>query len=238
MHRRRLLTLVGTGVAGSLAGCGGSGSGSGGGGSGSDGSSGGDGDSGSGGQSIEDHPAAANLAAQPRRGDLDGHVVLAFEDPSCNLCRRFHRNTVPELQSNVVEPGLGAYVVRTYPIIYPWGEPATQALESTFARDEGAFWSLFDHYFQTQPEFSGENVLDRTAAFLDESTDLDGAAVVADAENRAHDEAVQADIAAAENADLPQQTPIVLLFRDGQYVTRANGSVSYDLIAETLGVEN
>ena len=221
MDRRRFLTLAGVGVAGSLAGCGGSG-----------------GSGGGGGQSIEDHPAAANLAAQPRRGTLDGHVVLAFEDPSCDLCRRFHENTLPAVRSNIVEPGLGAYVVRTYPIIYPWGEPATQALEATFARDEAAFWSLFDHYFRTQSEFSTDNVLDRTAAFLDESTDLDGAAVAADAENRAHDEAVQVDIAAAENADLPRQTPIVVLFRDGEFVTTANGSVSYDLIAETLGVDS
>jgi len=217
MERRRFLTLAGVGVAGSLAGCGGGSQG---------------------GQSIADHPAAANLAAQPHRGDLEGHVVLAFEDPSCDLCRRFHQNTLPEVRSNIVEPGLGAYVVRTYPIIYPWGEPATQALESTFARDEGAFWSLFAHYFENQSEFSTENVLDRTAAFLDESTDLDGAAVVADAENQAHNEAVQADIDAAENAGLPQQTPIVLLFRDGEFVTTANGSVSYDLIAETLGVDS
>jgi len=106
MDRRRFVTLAGAGVVGSLAGCGGNGGGE-------------------SGQSIEDHPAAVGLDAQPRRGDLDGHVVLAFEDPSCTTCRNFHRNTLPDIQSNIVDPGLGAYVVRTYPIIYPWGEPAT-----------------------------------------------------------------------------------------------------------------
>lgn len=216
MDRRRFLALAGAGVVGGLAGCGG----------------------GSGGQSIEDHPAAAGLDAQPRRGSLDGHVVLAFEDPSCSMCRNFHRNTVPDIQSNIVDPGLGAYVVRTYPIIYPWGEPATQALESTFARSEDAFWSLFGHYFETQDQFTSDNVLDRTATFLNDGTDVDGDAVVTDADERAHDDAVQADITAAENADLPQQTPIVLLFRDGEYVTRANGNVSYDLIAQALEVGN
>jgi len=81
-------------------------------------------------------------------------------------------------------------------------------------------------------------VLDRTASFLTDSTDLDGDAVVTDAENGAHDDAVQADISAAEAADLPQQTPILVLFRDGEYVTTANGSVSYDLVAEALEVGN
>lgn len=217
MDRRRFVTLAGAGVVGSLAGCGGGG-----------------GSDGGGGQSIEDHPAAAGLESQPRLGELGGHVVLAFEDPSCDLCGRFHENTVPEIESNIVEPGLGAYVVRTYPIIYPWGEPATQALESTYARSEDAFWSLFGHYFAAQDQFDTDNVLDLTATYLNDSTAVDGDAVVTDAENGTHDDAVQADIAAAEDADLPQQTPIVLLFRDGEFLTTANGSVSYDLIAETL----
>jgi len=220
MNRRRYLTLAGAGVVGSLAGCGGTSG------------SGGD----NGGQSIDDHPAAANLADQPHQGDLGGNVVLAFEDPSCTQCRRFHENAVPKVEDNIVDAGAGAFVVRTYPIIYPWGKPATQALESAFARSEGAFWALFDHYFAEQGQFDGDNVLDRTEQFLTNSTDIDGSAVVADARDGVHDEAVQADISAAENADLPQQTPIVVLFRDGQFATRANGSVSYDLIAETLGL--
>jgi len=217
MHRRRYLTLASAGVVGAFAGCGGS-------------------SGGNEGQSIDDHPAAVNLEAQPRQGDLGGDVVLAFEDPSCTQCRRFHENTVPEIEENIVDAGEGAYVVRTYPIIHPWGKPATQALESTFARSEGAFWALFDHYFATQSQFDDSNVLDRTEKFLSDSTDLDGSVVVEDARNKVHDDTVQADIAAAEDAELPQQTPIVLLFRDGQFVTRANGSVSYDLIAEALGV--
>jgi len=220
MHRRRYLTLAGAGVVGGLAGCGGSG--------GSGGTSGG--------RSIDDHPAAADLEEQPRQGDLGGNVVLAFEDPSCTQCRRFHENTVPDIEDGIVDAGEGAYVVRTYPIIYPWGKPATQALESTVARSEGAFWALFDHYFAEQDQFDEGNVLDRTEQFLSASTDLDGSVVVEDARTEAHDDAVQADIAAAEAADLPKQTPIVLLFRDGEFVTRANGSVSYDLIAEALGV--
>ena len=219
MHRRRFLGLAGAGIAGGLAGCGGGG-----------------GSSGGGGQTVDDHPAAAGLDAQPRRGDLGGHVVLAFEDPSCPTCRNFHQQTLPDIQENIVDPGLGAYVVRTYPIIYPWGEPATQALESTYARSSDAFWSLFGHYFETQGEFTSENVLDRTATFLNDSTDLDGDAVRTDAENRAHDDAVQADIDAAEAAELPQQTPILVLFRDGEFVTTANGSVSYDLIAGALEI--
>jgi protein-disulfide isomerase len=215
MNRRRYLTLVGAGVVGSLAGCGGSG--------------------GESGQSIEDHPAAAGLDGLPRQGDLGGHVVLAFEDPSCSRCKAFHEETVPQIQSNIVDAGTGAYVLRTYPVVYPWGEPATQALESTYARDGGAFWSLLDHYFTQQSQFTTDNVLERTETFLAESTELDAGAVVADARQQAHDDAVQANVSAAEEAGIGQTTPVVLLFRDGEYVSKANGSVSYDTIASALG---
>jgi len=214
MNRRRFLTLSGAGVVGAVAGC----------------SSGADT-----GESIDDHPAAADLEAQPRRGELGGHVVLAFEDPSCPTCRRFHENTLPDIRENIVDTGKGAYVVRTYPVIYPWGEPATQALESTFARDSEAYWLLFDHYFAEQSSFDPDNVLERTATFLTDETEVDGEAVASDARNRAHDDAVQADIRAAEDAGLGETTPIILLFEDGEFVTKVNGSVSYELIAEALG---
>jgi len=217
MNRRRFLTLSGVGVVGAVAGC----------------SS--DGDTN---ESIDDHPAAADLEAQPRRGELGGHVVLAFEDPSCPTCRRFHENTLPDIREHIVDAGKGAYVVRTYPVIYPWGEPATQALESTFARDSGAYWALFDHYFAEQSSFDSDNVLDRTATFLSDETELDGEAVASDARERVHDDAVQADIQAAENAGLGETTPIILLFEDGEFVTKVNGSVSYDLIAEALGEQD
>ena len=40
------------------------------------------------GQSLESHPAATNLAAQPRLGNLDTtqHTIIAFKDPSCSRC--------------------------------------------------------------------------------------------------------------------------------------------------------
>lgn len=184
---------------------------------------------------VADHPAATGIRDQPRRGSFGNHVVLTFEDPSCSRCAAFEQNTVPKIESNLVETGKAAMVFRNYPVVYPWGKPATQALEATFARSESAFWSLADHYFSTQDQFSTGNVYERTASFLDDQTTLDGQAVAEDARNKAYDDAVQADIDAATAADLGGITPIVLLFRDGEYVTKATGSVSYTLIANALG---
>lgn len=184
---------------------------------------------------VADHPAATGIRDQPRKGSFGGHVILTFEDPSCVRCAAFEKNTAPKIESKLVDTGKAAFVFRNYPVVYPWGEPATQALEATYARDEDAVWELADHYFTTRGQFSMDNVYSRTQSFLDSETDLDAEAVVDDARNEAYDDAVQADIDAAEAAELGATTPIVVLFRDGEFATTATGSVSYTLIANALG---
>jgi protein-disulfide isomerase len=143
---------------------------------------------------------------------------------------------VPRIRDELVATGQARFVARTYPVVYPWGEPAVQALEATFARSPEAFWGLFAHYFADQDAFSTDNVLPRTEEWLAANTDLDGAAVVADAEAGAYDDAVQVDLDAGEAAGVGRTTPTVFLFRDGEYVTRAGGSVSFDLITSALGL--
>jgi protein-disulfide isomerase len=188
------------------------------------------------GQSLADHPAARELGAQPTLGPADATAtIVAFEDPSCSRCRAFERNTVPKIREELVSPGDARFVVRTYPVVYPWGKPAVQALEATFARSPDAFWGLFAHYFDEQDAFSTDNVLARTEEWLAANSDVDAAAVVADAESKAYDGAVRTDLDAGEAAGVGRTTPTVFLFRDGRYVTRASGSVSFELISSALG---
>lgn len=192
----------------------------------------------SGGTPIADHPAASGLETQPRRGPdpFDAPAtIIAFEDPSCTRCRAFERNVVPKLESHVDAADL-SLVVRTYPVVYPWGKPAVQALEATFARDVDAFWGLFDHYFATQPSFASENVLARTRDWLSANTTLDADGIVADAEAKKFDGGVQADVRAGDDAGADGVTPSLFLFRGGNYQTKARGSVSYDVIAGALGL--
>lgn len=188
---------------------------------------------------LEDHPAAAGIEEQPTLGsdpfEADA-VIVAYEDPSCPRCRAFEQQTVPQIESELVASGKASYVFRGYPVIYPWGKPATQALESTFARDAEAHWALAGHYFAEQPSFSESNVLDRTRAFLDAETDVDAEAVVADAEAKAHDAEVQSDLSAGMEAGAGRTTPTVFLFADGEYRTKAAGSVSYSVVKNALGL--
>ena len=191
----------------------------------------------SGGQSINSHPAASNLAAQPRLGNLDEsqHTIIAFKDPSCPRCRAFKKSTVPEIKRQLINPNKGAYILRNYPVVYPWGEPASQALEATLERSETAHWKLQNYYYDTQRDLSTENVHTKTRTFLESNTEITASAVIDDVDSDAYSDAVTADINAAEEADLDGTTPSILLFRNGQYVTTATGSISYDVIATALG---
>jgi len=185
------------------------------------------------------HPAATGIADQPALGADPAAataMMIAFEDPSCTRCRRFELNTFPTLESDYVSAGDLSFVYRVYPVVYPWGKPASQALESTFAASEDAFWALKDHYYAEQDSFDTDNVFDLTETFLAEETDVDAAGVVEDARNGRHDAAVQADLAAGRAADAGGQTPIFYLFRDGSFRTKVQGPQGADVFAAALGL--
>lgn len=191
------------------------------------------------GERIEDHPAAAGLGDQPTLGPSPFEAeaaIVAFEDPSCPRCRVFEQKTVPKIESELVEPGRAAFVFRGYPWKYQWAEPATQALEATYARSADAFWALVDHYYAEQRAFDSDNVLPKTREFLAANTDLDADAVVTDTEENAYDAAVQVDLDAGQKAGVGQTTPTVFLFKDGRYRTRAAGSVSFSVVKNSLGL--
>lgn len=186
---------------------------------------------------FADHDATAAIDAQPYLGPEPGTAtgtIVAFEDPSCPRCAVFERETVPKIRSELVEPGDATFVFRGYPVVYPWGEPATKALEATFARDEATHWSLVDHYFENQDQFSMDGVLDATGDFLASETSVDGEAVAADARDGAYDDQVRTDLDAGEAAGAGNVTPTVFLFRDGEYQTKARGSVSFSLVKNAL----
>lgn len=222
MHRRTFLTTGAATLAG-LAGCL------------DGGQTGGD----HGDASLSDHPAGHSLDSQPTLGpdptEATG-LVVAFEDPSCPRCRTFEQEVVPKIESNLVDPGKAAYVFRGYPVVYDWGEPAAHALEATYARDEDAVWDLVDHYFANQDDFrsaGADSVYPRTRRYLADETDLDADAVVEAATGEAAT-AVQTDLDDGEAAGAGRTTPHVFLFRDGEYLTKAKGSVSYDTIESAL----
>lgn len=189
---------------------------------------------------LPDHAALDGLDAQPYLGPPPGEasaLIVAFEDPSCPSCRRFEQEVMPDIRSELTSTGEGTVVVRGYPVIYPWGEPATRALEATYAADEAAFWTLWDHYFEAQYEYRNderEAVYPRTETFLAEQTDVDAAGIVEAARAGDFEAAVQTDLDAGEAAGAGSTTPHLFIFKDGEFQTKAQGLVTYNLIESTL----
>jgi protein-disulfide isomerase len=225
MRRRALLAAAGTLAA---AGCLGVGDG------GSDGPMMADGSSD--GETLDSHPGAADLAAQPTLGPAPGDgdaTIVAFEDPSCPTCGRFHDSAFRRIRSEWTDAGTVSFVFRGYPVVYPWGDPAAHALEATYDRSADAHWALVEHYYAEQSRFDGDNVLSRTESFLAAETGVDAAAVAADARDETYADAVRTDLDAGEAAGF-SATPSFLLFRDGSLVTSLTGAKSFETFERAL----
>lgn len=189
-----------------------------------------------GGTPTSEHPAGRGLASQPAQGGDPTSadvVIVAFSDPSCPYCKRFAEETLPKIRSNILETGSASYVYRGLGMVQAWGTPGAKALEATFARSSEAHWALERHYYDQQKAFSADTVLEKTKTFLDEETDVDGAAVVSAVESGGADDAYRLDEESASDAGV-RGTPTFFLFRDGHFLTKVVGAVGYDVFATAL----
>lgn len=194
--------------------------------------------SGGGGTSLDEHPAGAELDAQPVLGPTPGSAegtIIGFEDPSCPSCARFERETFPELASNLVETGDVSFVFRAIPVVKSWAEPAVLALEAVHAREAETFWKLKQFYYRRQRSIDSANVRDVTRRFLSEEFDLDAAAVMGDVEQATYSDHVDANLRTARDADV-QGTPTFFLFDSGSFATDLVGPQDYSVFENSLGV--
>lgn len=192
------------------------------------------GDDGTDGPGRADHPATGTFEGAPWLGTDPGaatDLIVAFEDPSCGICGRFHQGTLPDLQADLLGDD-AAFVYRPYPIRYDWGGPASQAVVATADRDRAAGNALVGHYYG-ESAFDVDNVLDRTASFLDSQTDLDGAAVAEDVEADAYGDVVDAHLGDGEAADATT-TPTFFLFSGEAFVTEITGAQGADVFLNAL----
>lgn len=187
---------------------------------------------------FADHAASTGIEAQPSLGATPGEAdgtVVAFEDPSCPTCAQFETSTFPKLKSKLLDTERAAFVFRGIPVVYEWGEAATMALEATYDRSEPAFWALKDHYYSAQDGFDTDNVLSKTESFLDENTGVDATAVVDDVETSAYQDAVDADVAVADELGV-SGTPTFYVFDSGTFSTEITGAIAYDSLKGAMGI--
>lgn len=191
--------------------------------------------SGGGGTSLENHPAGRGIANQPSLGpepsDASG-VIVAFEDPSCPSCARFELNVFPKLKRRLVDTGEASFVFRGIPVVKPWSETAVPAMEAAFGRDEGAFWTLKQLYYQNQRQISSQNVQNATRQLLGK-TSVDASAVLNDVNEGTYSDEVDTDYQASQDAEV-QGTPTFHLFKDGSHVTEIVGPQSVETFENAL----
>ncbi|MDZ7730090.1 MAG: thioredoxin domain-containing protein [Natrialbaceae archaeon] len=157
--------------------------------------------------------------------------IIAFEDPSCGTCRRFHMETLPTLRRDIIGPTT-SYVYRPFPIVAPWGRPASHAIHATWEQNHETTWDLIDHYYVEQGAFLTGDVITMTENFL-EPTPVDEAAIVTAMEDEAYDAYIQETLQAGEDAGVAA-TPTFLLFSDGEYVTELTGVQDASVFASAL----
>lgn len=185
-----------------------------------------------------DHPAAADLRAQPRLGppiDDSESTIIVFEDPSCPVCRIFEERTFPQLEESLVDPGRTSFVSRGFLAAAPWGRQGLNLLESTFAREEAAFWGLRAALFANQGQvYSEETLYEVAREFLATETSLNADRIVRDARSDRFEGAVNRDVTAARDAGV-RGTPTFFLFESGSYLTKIEGAPSYELLENAFG---
>jgi protein-disulfide isomerase len=183
-----------------------------------------------------DHPATEGLGLEPTLGPVPAEtsaLIVEFQDLSCPYCAAFDAQTFPTLYSNLIQPGKATFVTREFPHVKPWTFPAVQALESTYARDEEAYWALKSHYYANQDGYTEDNVLERTRHYLATDSPVDADAVIRDVRAEAYSEAVERDLRVKEAAGVAV-TPTFFLFRDGAYVTTVTGNQPYSVFENAL----
>lgn len=172
-----------------------------------------------------DKPVARDLGLEPTLGsyptDTKG-LIVEFQDPSCPYCARFDAQVFPTLYANLLQTGEATFVNRDFPHVKPWTDTAVHAFESTYARDESAYWSLKSHVYANQDGYTASNFVPRLREFLATETTVDADAVVRDVEGEAYSDAVQRDLDVKDVAGITV-TPTFVLFRDGERVTRFTG---------------
>ena len=234
MDRRNYLKVGGAALGtGLFAGCiGGDGDNSG-------GSRGGNGTAGdTGGSGFGSHPSTADISSRPKLGSSDATAsIVAFEDPSCPRCKQFNLGPFKKIKNNLIDEGKVEYYMRVIPVVYDWGKPACECLETTYQSNKKDFWGLEKHYFENQLGSGGstEKLYSMTKSYLQDNTDLDAEKIVKQSKNRKYHDRIQDNLNAADVAGV-QGTPTFFLFKNEEYLTKVSGPQSYSVFKNSLNL--
>lgn len=182
-------------------------------------------------EGFDGHPATDGIGSAAVIGGDTEKRIVAFEDPSCPTCARFHSETFPRLADDARAGEVSIYT-RAVPLVRQWSSTATPSLYATYERDTDAYWKLFEGYYANQGSITEDTVEDMTHDLLEE-TEVDADGVLDDVGGGVYSEAVETAVSSAEAAGIGA-TPTFYLFDADGFVTDASGARSYDSFATAL----
>ena len=94
-------------------------------------------------------PAPKNLTLgitqQPFKGSPKATLTLIeFTDYQCPFCRKYAKQTLPELEKDYIETGKVKYVVRDFPLQSLHPDAFQAAVAADCAGEQGKYWEMHD----------------------------------------------------------------------------------------------
>lgn len=105
---------------------------------------------------------AASVDDDAVLGDPNAPVTLIeFSDFQCPFCRKFYKETLPQIKKEYIATGKVKLVYRDFPLsFHPGATPAAEGAEC--AKEQGKFWEMHDAIFDEQ-EKQGSGTIQFTA---------------------------------------------------------------------------
>jgi protein-disulfide isomerase len=154
-------------------------------------------------------------------GDADAPVtIVEFSDVQCPFCRKFNRDTLPQILKTYVDTGKVKLVFRDYPLpFHPGALPAAMAIECGQDQSNELGWAIHDELFAEQDK-QGVNMVEFDATTIkDWVKDVKGLnqqtfASCLDAQT--HKEEVEADTLDGQDAGIQGTPGFWIVGPDGQ----------------------
>lgn len=107
-------------------------------------------------------PINVSADDDPYLGDKNAPVTfIEFSDFQCPFCRKFWKDTLPQIKKEYIDTGKVKFVYRDFPLSFHQGAaPAAEGAEC--AEEQGKFWELHDTIFEEQ-EKQGSGTIQFTA---------------------------------------------------------------------------
>jgi protein-disulfide isomerase len=177
------------------------------------------------------HPSYKNIDKIPYKGEKEASKkIVAFEDPSCPYCAKFHNNTFPKFEEYFEDESL-QYYYRVIPIIKEWSYPASTTLMSIYLNEPEEFWDTIDFYYNT--EITNNNYNDKIRSYINNN--------IESSVNNLRENRDEAGKIVEENSQIARDsrvssTPTFFLFEDGEFKNSIVGSQNFSVFKSILNL--